>query len=184
MKTHDSLHNRTRSTLGRIAVAALLASAFIVIPTSAANAVVVYPTHTWTEYGITAKVNGDAKIAFFLCGVIQCSDTDSVYGRVGRVSGATNNLARVKVSTTLDGIGNVVTVSTSAVGLGFTATSATCSMGYWTGAAKATYVSVSFGTQEICHTSSAVYLAWPTYTVTGGVRVGSSWTARSATATK
>lgn len=175
---------RAKSVLSRLAVVGLFASLFVALPATAANAVYVYPTHSWSQYGLSAKVNGSANVDFFLCGIIQCSNTDTVYGRVARIAGATNNLARVKVSTTLDGIGATVSVSTGAAGLGFSASSLTCSMGYWNGAANATYASVSFGPQEICHAASAVYLAWPTYSVTGGLRVGSTWTARTATATK
>lgn len=182
MVIHDSAPRRTRSVLGHVLVGALVASVLIGFPATAANAKTVYPSLSWTEYGVTAKVNGNARTAFFQCGLLVCTDTDSVYGRVGRVSGATNNLARVKLSTTLDGVGATVSVSTSAVGLGFVATSKSCTSGYFTGQSNVTYTSVSFGTQEICYANSAVYLAAPSYSVTGGLRVGSSWTARTSTA--
>lgn len=174
--------SEVRSILGRVAVTALFASLLVGIPAAAANAKTVYPSLTWTQYGTTAKVNGNANVDFFQCGLLVCTDTDTVYGRVGRTAGTVNNQARVKLSTTLDGIAANVAVSTSSAGASFALSSKSCSTGFFTGLVNVTYTSVSFGTQEICYANSAVYLAAPTYSVTGGVRVGSSWSARTATA--
>lgn len=140
-----------------------------------------YPNYQWSASGATSRTNGVARANTYLCGLFICADWSNSYAQALRLSGAKVNRARVKPALSFSGTGINVTISASGLSAGFVDAGTTCVGDVWTGATNRDYVSVSFGSQNLCH-AAAVVLYGGKYAVTGGIRVGSAWQSRTATA--
>lgn len=167
-----------RRALGLCAAAAALVAMTIAAPTAHASGW-MYPQTYWTVNGSNLHVWGKAYVHDYGCGLKDCADGSHHYVQAGRLSGNYgSNATRVSSAMKFTGAGISVSVSASGLSAGFTAYNDACQHGWWDG--SSTWVSVDFGTSNICHTSTWGWVSTMHTSVTGGSRFGSSWTVRSA----
>lgn len=130
----------------------------------------------WSEYGTTISIGGS--------GLAETGGTFEVYGelrnvsaQVRRLHGNETSAARVRPKVTIGG--TAVSVSVPA-GVSFSVDDTTCDGGWWDNNPSDPWIAeVSFGSQTVCEGTSLVYISGVTYSITGGMLIGTSWSTRT-----
>jgi hypothetical protein len=171
-----TLRKRIRATVLAFAIAtgALLGTASTANASMDPSGTLALPGQQWT-------IRGHSDFSFRTCGVKQCAAIYNLDWSVKpRTLGPyTSNLVRGKATVGFSGAGLEVGVAIPlGVSAAFTDIGSACSQGWWEG--SATSVSMDWGTGTVCSSSTLLTHTNATTTITGAVRVGSSYTGSAA----
>jgi len=148
----------------------------------AANAYgTTYPGLDFYATGSSTKWRVKGKAYFgqeYWCGIQRCSRTGYAYVRVDPLTYGpyTSNLVQAKTSFSYSGWNLNVTVGYKGIDFGFTDGGSTCLGSWFQGGSTSVYVDMN--QNDLCQ-AAATDISSGTQSISGGIRVGSTWTIRS-----
>jgi hypothetical protein len=161
-------------------IAAVVAAFTLAAPAQASGW--VHPHLHWAYSGTSdAHIWGEAYGHDFGCGLADCAEGSNLYLETYRFSGPSAAEAEVNGTMIFDGVGLDVSVSYPAgISFGFSDGGSNCNHGYWY--APGNYVTVDFGSGVICDADTWGWISDMKLAMSGGLRIGGSWSVRSASA--